>query len=142
MATHSSILAWRIPWTQKPDSLQSMGSQESDMTQQLNHYHEILLRKILSQNIFFLPPFFLSSSLPSFLSSFFFPLFLSDHISLSFYFFIYSIFLSFFFKVCVLPFKKKKKSKPELFVFICICLLYFWTICIKLLNIHYRYSLH
>ena len=25
--THSSILAWRIPWTQEPDRLQSMGSQ-------------------------------------------------------------------------------------------------------------------
>ena len=32
MATHSSILAWRIPWTEKPDRLQSMGSQESDTT--------------------------------------------------------------------------------------------------------------
>ena len=27
MATHSSIPAWRIPWTEKPDGLQSMGSQ-------------------------------------------------------------------------------------------------------------------
>ena len=27
MATHSSILAWKIPWTQEPDRLQSMGSQ-------------------------------------------------------------------------------------------------------------------
>ena len=27
MGTHSSILAWRIPWTEKPDGLQSMGSQ-------------------------------------------------------------------------------------------------------------------
>ena len=26
MATHSSILAWRIPWTEEPGSLQSMGS--------------------------------------------------------------------------------------------------------------------
>ena len=26
-ATHSSILAWRIPWTQEPGGLQSMGSQ-------------------------------------------------------------------------------------------------------------------
>ena len=32
MATHSSILAWRIPWAEEPDRLQSMGSQESDMT--------------------------------------------------------------------------------------------------------------
>ena len=27
MATHSSILAWKIPWTEEPDKLQSMGSQ-------------------------------------------------------------------------------------------------------------------
>ena len=27
MATHSSILAWRIPWTEEPRGLQSMGSQ-------------------------------------------------------------------------------------------------------------------
>ena len=27
MATHSSILAWRIPWTEEPDRLQSKGSQ-------------------------------------------------------------------------------------------------------------------
>ena len=27
MATHSSILAWRIPWAEEPSRLQSMGSQ-------------------------------------------------------------------------------------------------------------------
>ena len=27
MATHSSIVAWRIPWTEEPDGLQSVGSQ-------------------------------------------------------------------------------------------------------------------
>ena len=27
MATHSSILAWRIPWTEEPGALQSVGSQ-------------------------------------------------------------------------------------------------------------------
>ena len=32
MATHSSILAWRVPWTEEPGRLQSMGSQESEMT--------------------------------------------------------------------------------------------------------------
>ena len=32
MAIHSSMLAWRIPWTKEPSGLQSMGSQESDMT--------------------------------------------------------------------------------------------------------------
>ena len=32
MTTHSSILALRIPWTEEPSRLQSMGSQESDLT--------------------------------------------------------------------------------------------------------------
>ena len=32
MATHSSILAWRIPWTEEPGGLQSMGSHELDTT--------------------------------------------------------------------------------------------------------------
>ena len=32
MATYSSILAWRIPWTEEPGRLQSMGLQELDMT--------------------------------------------------------------------------------------------------------------
>ena len=38
MATHSSILSWRIPWREEPGGLQSMRSQrrkESDMTEQL-----------------------------------------------------------------------------------------------------------
>ena len=32
MATHFSILAWKIPWTEELGRLQSMGSQESDTT--------------------------------------------------------------------------------------------------------------
>ena len=32
MATHSSILAWRIPWTEEPGGLQSMGSQRAGHT--------------------------------------------------------------------------------------------------------------
>ena len=32
MATHSSNLAWRIPWTEEPRRLQSMGLQELDTT--------------------------------------------------------------------------------------------------------------
>ena len=32
MATHSSILAWRTPWTEEPGGLQPMGPQESDTT--------------------------------------------------------------------------------------------------------------
>ena len=37
MATHSSIFAWEIPWTEEPGGLQSMGSQELDMTELLNN---------------------------------------------------------------------------------------------------------
>ena len=39
MAIHSSIVAWKILGTEKPGRLQSMGSQESDTTLQLNHHH-------------------------------------------------------------------------------------------------------
>ena len=39
MATHFSILAWKIPWTEEPGRVQSMGLQESDMTQRLNHQY-------------------------------------------------------------------------------------------------------
>ena len=40
MATHSSILAWRIPWTEELDGLQSTGRKESDTTEQLHfHFH-------------------------------------------------------------------------------------------------------
>ena len=40
MAPHSSTLAWKIPWTEEPGRLQSMGSLrvESDTTEQL-HFH-------------------------------------------------------------------------------------------------------
>ena len=36
MATHSSILAWEIPWTQEPGSYSPWVTKESDMTQQLS----------------------------------------------------------------------------------------------------------
>ena len=32
MATHPSILAWRIPWTEEPGGLQPIGSKELDTT--------------------------------------------------------------------------------------------------------------
>ena len=38
MATHSSTLAWKIPWTEEPGRLQSMDRKESDTTEQL-HFH-------------------------------------------------------------------------------------------------------
>ena len=37
MATHSSILAWRIPGTEESGCLSSMGWQELDLTEQLNN---------------------------------------------------------------------------------------------------------
>ena len=53
MATHSSIIAWKIPWTEKPRGIQSMGSQKSwtglkqlgTRTQMSNYYS--LGKKIL-----------------------------------------------------------------------------------------------
>ena len=36
MATHSSTPAWRMPWTEEPGGLQSMGMQKSEI--QLNDY--------------------------------------------------------------------------------------------------------
>ena len=38
MATHTSILAWRIPWTEEPGWLQSMGSQSQTQLSTLHHY--------------------------------------------------------------------------------------------------------
>ena len=37
VATHSSILAWRIPWTEEPGGLQSIGLQELDTTEMTEH---------------------------------------------------------------------------------------------------------
>ena len=37
MATHSSILAWRIPWTEEPGGLQSMESKSQPLSMQHAH---------------------------------------------------------------------------------------------------------
>ena len=37
MATHSSILAWRIPWTEEPGCYSPWSLKESDTTEQLTH---------------------------------------------------------------------------------------------------------
>ena len=42
MATCSSILAWRIPWTEKPGEPPAMGS-ESDTTEQLTHTNAVFI---------------------------------------------------------------------------------------------------
>ena len=42
MATHSSTLAWKIPWMEEPGRLQSMGSLESDTTEWFHfHFHAL-----------------------------------------------------------------------------------------------------
>ena len=48
MAIHSSTLAWRIPWTEKPGRLQSVELQESDTTERLTHITDTLLLLLLS----------------------------------------------------------------------------------------------
>ena len=42
MATHSSILAWKFPWTEEPGGLQSMGLQSPDTTEQLSRAQDII----------------------------------------------------------------------------------------------------
>ena len=46
MATHSGTLAWKIPWTEKPGSLQSMGHKESDTTERL-HFHLFTFHRLV-----------------------------------------------------------------------------------------------
>ena len=50
MATHSSILAYRIPWTEEPDGFQSKVSQKLDMTERLSTH--ALLFQLLSISFF------------------------------------------------------------------------------------------
>ena len=38
MATHSSLLAWKIPWTEEPGGQQSTGRKQSDTTE-VTHFH-------------------------------------------------------------------------------------------------------
>ena len=56
MAIHSSILAWRTPWTEKPDGLQTWGGKESDTNEWLTH-------SVLSTQLVALPAFFNFTSL-------------------------------------------------------------------------------
>ena len=43
MATHSNILAWRIPWTEEPGGLQSMGSQSQTRLRTQEHKEQALV---------------------------------------------------------------------------------------------------
>ena len=60
MAPHSSILASRIPWTEEPGGLQSIGSQSQDRTEQLTDMHTWF------SEFSWQGPGFKSPSLPSF----------------------------------------------------------------------------
>ena len=42
VAPHSSVLAWKIPWTEEPGRLQSWGHKESDTTERLHHDYSML----------------------------------------------------------------------------------------------------
>ena len=53
MATHSSFLAWRIPGTEEPGGLQSMGSDTTEMTKQQQQQQGM----VYSKNCFFQPSF-------------------------------------------------------------------------------------
>ena len=57
MATHSSILAWKIPWIEEPGRLQSTGSQELDTTWRLNHNHFLQFFCLFFPFCFFVPCF-------------------------------------------------------------------------------------
>ena len=48
MATHPSILAWRIPWTEEPGGLQSTRSQKLDTTQQLKPKNQTICQLFVS----------------------------------------------------------------------------------------------
>ena len=56
MPTHSSTLAWKIPWTEEPAELQSMGSQESqthtmqgDTVPQSDDYTKVISSEIVTR---------------------------------------------------------------------------------------------
>ena len=50
MAMHSSILAWRIPWTEEPCGLQSMGSQSQTQLSTNTHIHGWLVQSTKSSS--------------------------------------------------------------------------------------------
>ena len=50
MATHSSTLAWRIPWREEPGGYSPWGRKESDTTERL-HFHLLLIDKLKRREI-------------------------------------------------------------------------------------------
>jgi len=51
VATHSSTLAWRIPWTEESGGLQSMGCQELDTAEWLTHTHWVQRENEVEKNL-------------------------------------------------------------------------------------------
>ena len=51
MATHSGILAWKIPWTEEPDRLQSMGSQSQTRLSDFTIKKAVIAVKSLPANV-------------------------------------------------------------------------------------------
>ena len=61
MVTHSSILALKIPWTEGPVRLQSMGREELDMTEHIHththtHTHTYCARAVLAMRSLYVGP--------------------------------------------------------------------------------------
>ena len=52
-ATHSSVLAWRIPWTEEPDRLQFMGLQRLGYDRAILNLHIILEYTSMSKILFY-----------------------------------------------------------------------------------------
>ena len=48
MATHSSTLAWKIPWTEEPGKLQSMGSQSRTLLSDFSFFLSFFLSRVRS----------------------------------------------------------------------------------------------
>ena len=50
MVIHSSILAWRIPWTEEPGELLTTGCKESDMTEATEHMCPVSAKYFTNSN--------------------------------------------------------------------------------------------
>ena len=61
MATHSSILAWKISWTEEPGGLESMASKELDMTEHVHTHTHYKLHRIIKMNKFIIDKILLSN---------------------------------------------------------------------------------
>ena len=51
MATHSNILAWRIPWTEEPGRLQPQGHKQSDRTEHALPHAKFTLGREIALNL-------------------------------------------------------------------------------------------